>query len=207
MGREAQSWRLSLHKMKMIRRKQNAVLISCLLASSVGLYGKDKHQKAEPQDQIQVIAHLPVTGDAIVRFMATQHYRRDYLYAEHQSGKTVTLIDVTNIDRPTVIAEVTYPVNPSGNLVAVAGNAALVTAANSQTEAPSAPETFRILSFADPLHPVVQHEFNGVTATARDDRRGLIFLANAEGVWVLRQQLAMDPEAEKEWEHNVLGAH
>jgi hypothetical protein len=142
-----------------------------------------------------------------VRFLATQHYRHDYLYAEHQSGKTVTLIDVTNIDRPTVIAETSYPGSPSGDLVAVAGNAALVTTGNSKTEALQAGGTFRILNFADPLHPVIQHEFTGVTATARDERRGLIFLANPEGVWVLRQRLATDPEAEKEWEHDVLGAH
>lgn len=192
----------------MRQRKQNAVVVSCLLVFSAGVYGKNKHpQPQAPQDEIQVAAHIPVPGDAVVRFLATQHYRRDYLYAEHQSGKTVTLIDITDLDRPSVLAEMSYPVSQSGDLVAVAGNAALVTTANTQAEAPLVPQTFRILSFADPLHPAVQHQFDGVTATARDDKRGLIFLANPEGVWVLRQHLAMDPQEEQEWEHNVLGAH
>ena len=200
--------RVSSPNMKMIRQKLNTAVVSCLLVSPIGLYGKDKHQKIEPpQDQIQVVAHTPVPGGAIVRFLVTQHYRRDYLYAEHQSGKAVTLIDVTNVDRPAVIADMSYPLSASGDLVAVAGNVALVTAANSQTETPQAPGTFRILNFADPIHPVVQHEFTDVTATARDERRGLIFLANPEGVWVLRQQLATDPGAERQWEHDVLGAH
>lgn len=192
----------------MRQRKQNAVVVSCLLVFSAGVYGKNKHPKLQaPQDEIQVAAHIPVPGDAVVRFLATQHYRRDYLYAEHQSGKTVTLIDITDLDRPSVLAEMSYPASPSGDLVAVAGNAALVTTANTQAEASLVPQTFRILSFADPLHPAVQHQFDGVTAMARDDKRGLIFLANPEGVWVLRQHLAMDPQAEQEWEHNVLGAH
>ena len=38
----------------------------------------------------------------------------------------------------------------------------------------------------------------------RDDKRGLMFLANAQGVWILQQQYAMDPEAVKEWEHMML---
>ncbi|HEX4228055.1 MAG TPA: hypothetical protein VHZ07_05250 [Bryobacteraceae bacterium] len=193
----------------MIRQyKQNAILVSCVLVFSAGVYGKNKHPKPQtPQDEIQVVAHVSVPGDAVVRFLATQHYRRNYLYAEHQSGKTVTLIDITDLDSPSVLAEMSYPASPSGDLVAVAGNAALVTTANTQPEAAPVPQTFRILSFADPLHPAVQHEFKGVTAMARDDKRGLIFLANTEGVWVLRQRLAVDPQEEQEWEHTVLGAH
>ncbi len=98
--------------------------------------------------------------------------------------------------------------NPAGgpdNLVAVAGDAALAEMLNQQSSSP-APHTFRILSFADRLHPMVEQEFKGVTAMARDEKRGLIFLANSDGIWILQQELAPDPEAEKEWEHMMLDA-
>lgn len=192
----------------MISQRTGRAVVIFGLASAAALYAKTKHSKPEPtpQDQIQVVAHIPTTGEAIVRFLTTQHYRRDYLYAERQSGKTVTLIDITNINRPAVLAEMSDPAGLSDGLVAVTGNAALVATANHQTEAPPSPQTFRILSYANPLHPTVQQEFAGVTATARDDKRGLIFLANSEGVWILQQQFAMDPEFEKEWEHMMLDA-
>ena len=40
-------------------------------------------------------------------------------------------------------------------------------------------------------------EFTGVTAITRDEHRGLVFLADGSGIWILQQKLAMDPEVEK----------
>ena len=60
------------------------------------------------------------------------------------------------------------------------------------------------MSFADPQHPTVQQEFANVSAFARDENRGLIFLANPQGVWILHEKLAMDPSLEREWEHMAL---
>ena len=51
------------------------------------------------------------------------------------------------------------------------------------------------MDFSDPQHPKVAREFAGVTAITTDD--GLIFLANADGIWILHQTLAEDPEVEK----------
>jgi len=155
-----------------------SILSLALLISVAGLNGKDKHPKAQPeapQDQIAVVAHLPLTGGAITRFLTTEHYRRDYLYAEHESGRSLTLIDVTKLSSPAVLADMTYPTGGSDNLVAVTGNAALVAAStNNATSAVNnaTPQTFRIMSFTDPLHPAVKQEFTGVTAMARDDKRG-----------------------------------
>lgn len=182
---------------RLVHRTALALAIAAL---SVNAFAKDK------QDQIEVVAHIPVTGAPVAHLLTTQHYRRQYLYAERQSGSAVTLIDITNISHPAVLAEITDPGATSDTLVSVTGNAALAATTNRPANVPSSPRTFRILSFADPLHPAVQREFNGVTATARDDRRGLIFLANSGGIWILRQQFAMDPQFEKEWEHMMLDA-
>jgi hypothetical protein len=199
---------LNVHTTDMLfERTWKTAFILCFSLSSMSLLAKGKHPKSAPpppQDQIQVAAHIPLTGDRIVRFLTTQHYRRNYLYAEHASGKTVTLIDITKIDRPAMLSEIQYPEGLADDLVAVTGNAALVAAGNTRMEPQSTPQAFRILSFADPLHPTVQQQFDGVTAIARDERRGLIFLANADGVWILQQRFAMDPEDVKEWEHMML---
>ena len=63
------------------------------------------------------------------------------------------------------------------------------------------------MDFSDPGTPKVAREFTGVTAMSRDDRRGLIFVANAEGIWILRQRLAEDPEVEKAYAKYVLYSH
>lgn len=191
----------------MLLRYVQSVSFFLLVGAVVGnASAKDKHPNAR-QDQIQVVAHIPAMGDgSIVDFLTTQHYSRNYLYAEHQSRKTVTLIDITDVSHPTVLADMSDPAGASDNFVAVTGNAALVASANQPASLSPSAQTFRILSFADPIHPTVQQEFHDVTAVARDDRRELIFLANADGIWILQRQFAPDPQAEKEWEHMMLDA-
>lgn len=190
-----------------LRDSYQAVALAgfCLLASAA--FAKDKHAKPAPeppQDQIEVVAHLPLTGSPIKRFLTTQHYSDTYLYAEHATGNTTTLIDVTGGKSATVLAELPE----SNSLAAVTGTAALSVSEPSNNTAPlPAPQTVRIMSFADPKHPKVMREFTGVTAMQQDSRRGLIFLANTDGIWILHQTFAEDPEIEKAYAHHVVYDH
>jgi hypothetical protein len=166
---------------------------------------KDKKVKADPKDEIEVVGHIPLSDGPVKRFTATQHYSSYYLYAEHEAGGKVTLIDITKSNQPAVLADVAYPgASGSSSLTVVAGTAALVS-----SEAPGAtvqqpPQTIRIMDFSDPQNPKVAREFAGVTALSRDNSRGLIFIANAEGVWILQQHLALDPAVEKAYDNYVL---
>ena len=168
---------------------------------------KDKKPKPapkEPQDEIQVVGHVPLTGHAVTRFVATQHYSSYYLYAEHDGGQ-LTLLDVTHTARPVVVAEVSAALtDPSASLYAVAGTAALVTDGVETVSAAPKGQTVRIMDFSDPLHPKVAREFKEVTAITRDDRRGLIFVANGEGIWILHQTYAEDPKVQEEYAKHVL---
>jgi hypothetical protein len=175
------------------------------LAILIPLSAKDKKPKSPPQDSIEVVAHIALTTGPVLRLLTTEHYSSYYLYAEHGPGAPVTLIDTTKADHPAVLAEVAYPTTGSDILVVVSGTAALVTSGGAPQ--PAAPQSIRILDFSDPRNPKVAREFNGVTAINRDDRRGLIFLANADGVWILHQTRAVDPEVEKAYAHHVLYDH
>ncbi len=180
-----------------------AVCATALLASiPSALQAKGHKRNDPPQDGIEVVAHLPLTSGTVTHFVETQHYRRNYLYAEG-GGNTVTLIDVTDIARPTVVSTLS-PSSGAANVVTAAGTAALVAESPAATTTPANGQTFRIMSFADPLHPTVKQEFANVSAMSRDESRGVIFLANTQGVWILRETLAMDPEFEREWEHMAL---
>ena len=172
--------------------------------------GKGKNKKAppkDPQDAIEVVGHIAPTGAAVTRFLSTQHYSSYYLYVEHEGGKDVTLIDVSKTSQPVVLADIpSAPNGGSASLFAVAGTAALI--GEGTTTAPTmSPQTIRIMDFSDPKQPKVASEFAGVTAMSRDDQRGLIFVANSEGIWILHRTFAMDPEVEREYARHVLYDH
>jgi hypothetical protein len=178
--------------------------LAILIPLSAPLAAKDKKPKSPPQDSIEVVAHIALASGPVLRLLTTEHYSSHYLYAEHGAGAPVTLIDTTKANHPAVLAEVAYP-SGSDSLVVVSGTAALVTSGGAPP--PTAPQTIRILDFSDPRNPKVAREFNGVTAINRDDRRGLIFLANSDGVWILHQSRADDPEVEKAYAHHVIYDH
>jgi hypothetical protein len=183
-------------------------LFAGLAAFAPEAHAKDKKPKAPPagpKDEIEVVGHIAPTGGPVQHFFTTQHYSSYYLYAEHETGQNVTLIDVTNTNRPSVLGDVAYTANSgSASLSVVAGTAALVTSEPAAAGSAQAPRTIRIMDFSDPQNPKVAREFSGVTAMSRDDRRGLIFVANTEGIWILRQRLAEDPEVEKAYANYVI---
>ena len=175
--------------------------IVVLVAAVPSLDGKDKKPKFDPQDAIEVIAHIPATSGPVRRFMTTQHYSSQYLYVEHDAGQGVTLIDITNATHPLVLGEVSYPANGGpASLIAVSGTATLVT---NQGAPSSVPQSIRIMDLADSKNPKVAREFTGVTAIARDEPRRLIFVANGDGIWILYQSLAQDPEVERAYEYYI----
>ena len=187
-------------------------LLAGLVVCASAAHAKDKKVKTPPtppKDEIEVVGHIPLVGGPVTRFSSTQHYSSYYLYAEHGAGTNVTLIDVTKVGQPSVLADVAYaPDGGSQSLLAVAGTAALV---NSEAGTPAgpvaAPQTLKIMDFSDPQHPKVAREFAGVTAIGRNDPRGLIFVANGDGIWILKQHLAEDPEMEKAYANYVMYAH
>jgi hypothetical protein len=190
-----------------------ATVLAGVLVFSISAYAKTKKPKApdrEAQDEIEVAGHVAIPGGSVTRLLATRHFSSYYLYVERDAGKNVTLLDVSQVAKPLVLSDVAYPSSGgSNNLLVVTGTAALVTdepggAAPAQA---AALKTIRIMDFSEVQHPKVAHEFTGVTATSRDDSRGLIFIANAEGVWILHQRFAIDPEVDRAYEHHVLYDH
>jgi hypothetical protein len=183
-------------------------ILLLVLVGAAGLYGKDKRPKTQDdssRDKITVVAHVPATGGAITRFIATQHYDRSYVYAEHESGKTVTLIDVTNSNRPEVLGEMAYPDgSTAASLLAATGNVALVSDARAGETKSGAPQTMRIMDFSDAVHPVVAQEFKNITAISRDAGKNLILLANPDGIWILQQHFGEDPQVDRDYAYKVV---
>ena len=130
------------------------VAVAAVLA--VGLQAKGKKPKSaskDPQDEIAVASVIELKNHPVRRFIATPHYSRSYLYAEHADG-SMTLIDVTDTAHPSVLAEVPAAAGgPSTAIVAVAGTAALVTDEGGSTQSALPVQTIRIVDFSDPRRP------------------------------------------------------
>lgn len=179
-----------------------------LLSTSFALPARNKPKKAAsapPQDQIEILANLPVTGGPITRFTMTQHYSRSYLYMEHASH-VLTLVDVTDARHPTLLADLDLRATGSGMLLTAAGDAALI-GSDASTPDPVKEKTMTILSFADRAHPKTIRQFDKVTSTALDDSRGLVFIANDQGLWILHRNPAEDPEIQERYAHDVIYNH
>ncbi len=161
-----------------------------LIGGAAGASAQTNQATPAPQDlqgQMEVVGHISVPAGPVTSFVVTQHNGRNYLYASHESGKDITLIDITNAAQPLVLSDVSYAGGGSTSLFAASGTAALTTEGPSSSSASPAPQTVRIMDLSDPQHPAVAREFTGVTAITRDGQRGLIFVANGEGIWILHQ--------------------
>ena len=160
-----------------------------------------KPRRLHRKDEIEVVGHIPLTGagETLPRHSTLQQLLS---LRRTRTGGNVTLIDVTKSNQPAVLADVAYaPNGGSDSLTVVAGTAALVTSEPAASDGrtarrrPSGSWIFRIRK-----NPKVAREFTGVTAMSRDEARGLIFVANADGIWILRQHLAEDPEVQKAYD-------
>lgn len=188
-------------------RMQFVPLFAPILLAGIAVSLRASNDAAErPQDRIAVVGHLPLAGGEVDRLSAMSHYSRNYFYAEDTKLGTVTVIDVTDVKAPSIV-QIAHAVNAqSSDLLAVAGTAALI-GSPALPSAEPAPRPVRIVSFADPGHPQISREFTGVTAVGSNSGRGLVFLANPEGIWILSKQPAEDPAVAPAYQDRVTYDH
>ena len=167
-----------------------------------------REPQSAPQDTIAVVGRVALPAGHITGLAPTRHFSSDYLYAEYDAGRKLSIIDVTKPGQPSVVSDFAYPANGApDSLVAVAGTSALAIGKQPSAVAMAPPMSVKIMSFSDSEHPQVLREFSGITAIGRDDSRGLIFLADDTGVWILQELPAEDPAVEAAFSKRVMYDH
>jgi hypothetical protein len=175
------------------------MLGAALLGSASLMAAPERRGPATESDRIEVIAHLSLLGGPIVHIASDAHWGKNYLYLDQGAARPVKIIDVTNPGAPKAAGQLEIPKpEASGDVEAVVGTAALVT---SSTSAPTS-QTVTILSFSDSEHPKVEREFSGVTALLRAG--SYVYLANADGLFVLKMQPAEDVQLNEQYKQYVL---
>ncbi|MGB7845693.1 MAG: hypothetical protein WBL63_08775 [Candidatus Acidiferrum sp.] len=139
----------------------------------------------------KVIAHLPLQEPAGSEMLLQSKGDKHFLYVQKASKQGFTVVDVTKPALPSLVNR-GAPSNDAtaGKLEMVSPDVGLaeVPDKNSKgvirnTDNPT--ETVKILDLSDPAHPKVLQTFTNVTSILQDPSRGLIYLANNEGLWIL----------------------
>ncbi len=179
--------------------KQAFTLVSFVLFCGYSTAAPNKNAGSAPvTDNIEVIAHIPITGGPVAQMSTGVDWRRHYLYVEHGPQGEIMIVDVSDPKQPKT-AGVYIPAsqNGSAHLYTIVGTSALLT--NSIHPSSHAASTITLMSFANPAQPKIVRQFTGVTSILKDPGRALIYIANVDGVWILREQAAEDPELQKRY--------
>jgi hypothetical protein len=147
-------------------------------------------------EQAQVIAHLPLSGPPAEKMFLQQQGRKQYLYVQQGGQEGFTIVDVSKPKRPKVLKQV-----PKQNIAMLGAGlaitekpAAVFRAGNAWPNnegargGGSVPDQVRVLDVSNPAHPKIVQTFNGVTSILPDDARGMVYVANGDGIWILSHQ-------------------
>jgi len=140
----------------------------------------------------KVIAHLPLQEAPGSEMLLQTKGDKQYLYVQKASKQGFTIVDVSKPSVPALVNVNNSSADATAGKLEMAGPdvaIAEIPDRNSKGVLRSSDyptETVKILDLTDPAHPKVIQTFTGVTSTLQDPGRGLIYLANGDGLWILR---------------------
>jgi hypothetical protein len=139
----------------------------------------------------KVIAHIPLKDAPGSDMLLQSRGDKQFLYVQKASKQGYMVVDVS---KPAIPALLNVNANSdaiAGNLQMAGPDAALAAVPDKNAKgvlhgADSPTSTVRLIDLSDPAHPKVLQTFNGVTGTLQDPGRALVYLANKDGLWILR---------------------
>lgn len=138
-----------------------------------------------------VIAHLPLPQATGSEMLLRKENSKQYLYVQQAAKQGFMIIDVSRPEQPILLKRTAESNQPTaGDLQIVSPDVAIAEAPEKTSETVSnsnhPTETVRVLDLSDPRNPKTLETFSKVTSLLPDGRRGLIYLTNNQGLWVLR---------------------
>lgn len=152
----------------------------------------------------QVVGHLALADAPGSEMLLQNKGDKHYLYVQKASKQGFTVINVTRPSIPELVSS-SGASSTAGTLEMAGPDVAIAEVPDKNakgvirnTQNPT--ETINILDISDPEHPKVIQTFKGVTSILQDPGRGLIYLANNDGLWILRHPRASILPAKKKKE-------
>ncbi|HXX16428.1 MAG TPA: hypothetical protein VEJ47_16125 [Candidatus Eremiobacteraceae bacterium] len=139
----------------------------------------------------KVIAHVPLLEAPGAEMLLQKSGDKQYLYVQKASKQGFMIVDVTKDQQPTLLKTSAATNDATSGKLEMAGSDVAIAevpdkAAKGTIRSTDNPtETVKILDLSDPAHPKVLQTFKGVTSILQEPGRGLIYLANNDGLWIL----------------------
>ncbi len=157
-----------------------------LAAIGIALAGQVVHAKPNPnkaEDKpANVVAHVQLSGGPVTRMLLVKKESKEYLLVGLNSTASVAVFDVSNPDRPRAIDTASSATGePSAEVKVVADTLTLFGASDAGTASSANSKDMR--------------SFSGVTASMKDKTRGLIYVTNGDGLWIVKSKQKVEEEA------------
>jgi hypothetical protein len=140
-----------------------------------------------------VISHLPLNGAVVSAIHLRHRGGKKYLYLETSGSPGILVVNITKPKKPALLNEVDLPESARTGSLEMIGHGLALSETSNAKEPPAAPKTINVLDISHPDHPRVIQTFTGVTAMGVSFDHNLLFFANNEGLWILRQRWAQPP--------------
>src|SRR6202050_1743158 len=163
------------------------VFLAIGIAAAPSMFAKPKAKKAVVSN-LGVIAHLQLDGGTATRMLLVQKDGKQYLYVGLSSSSGVCIFDVTKPADPRKVEKFAGAGGAQADFQLV-GDTLAVTSRAGEAAASSSnvpPRSVTILNMSDPANPQQIQTFADVTSVVAADARGLIYLSNGEGLWVVQ---------------------
>jgi len=160
-------------------------------AATTGLSAK--HKTASADELGGVVAHLPLEGSAVSDMSLQGANGRQYLYLNRTAMEGVTIVEVTNPEKPVIVSHVSWPSRDhAGQFKTVGTRMAIVESQTSEVPGPSAaapaPETVNVIDLSDPANPRTIRTFSAVTSVVMNGAQNLAYFTNDQGLWIVRMK-------------------
>ena len=129
-----------------------------------------------------IVAHVQLSGGPVTRMLLVKKDGKEYLLVGLNSTEGVAVFDVSNPDRPrTIDTNSSASGAPSAEVKVVADTLTLFGSSDAGTSSAANSKDMR--------------SFSGVTASMKDKARGLIYVTNGDGLWIVKSKQRGEEEA------------
>jgi hypothetical protein len=153
-----------------------------LAAIGIAAAGSTVQAKPNSDKAANVVAHVQLSGGPITRMLLVKKQGKEYLLVGLNSAAGVAVFDVSDPGQPRAIAATSGADGaPSAEVKVVADTLTLFGSSDAGTASSANSKEMR--------------SFSGVTASLKDKARGLIYMTNGDGLWIVKTRQKIEDEA------------
>jgi hypothetical protein len=167
------------------------------IAAAPSMFAKPKEKKSAVSN-LGVIAHVQLEGGTAARMVLMERNGKEYLYLGLASSSGVCVFDVTTPAAPRKMERFAGASGAQAAEFQLVGDTLAVSSRSGEATISSsdvAPRSVTILNMTDPTNPQPIQTFADVTSFVADNARGLIYLSNGEGLWVVQAKQPQKADA------------